>query len=82
MPVVSYRTGGIPEVVQDGATAILVELFNHEQLANAIIHLIENPDFARTMGGRGAQHIREKFAWKKTAATLLENIRKLKTQKP
>jgi glycosyltransferase involved in cell wall biosynthesis len=80
LPLVSYRVGGIPEEVDEGRTAILVELFNHQQLADAIIRLIENPAFAREMGRRGAQFMRENFSWKKAASIMVDNLEKLKRQ--
>lgn len=43
-PVVAFRVGGIPDIVQDGVTGILVEPRNSDDLARAIQRLIESPD--------------------------------------
>jgi len=41
-PVISCRAGGIPEVVEDGVTGILVPVEDVDKLALAIIDLLTN----------------------------------------
>lgn len=77
LPVVSYRVGGIPEVVIEGETASLVNLWDTAALAEAILHLIQNPETARKMGQRGAQLMRENFSWQKTTKLMLDNLSSL-----
>ena len=77
LPVISYRVGGIPEIVLEGDSAILVDLFNHAGLAEAVIQLIESPESARRMGQRGAQFMRDNFSWRKTAELMMENLQQL-----
>ncbi|MGA2385895.1 MAG: glycosyltransferase family 4 protein [Candidatus Bathyarchaeia archaeon] len=60
-PVVASRVGGIPEVVTDQETGILVPPDNPEALANAIITLAENPDLRASMGRKGKEAVHEKF---------------------
>ena len=61
-PVIATLVGGVPEVVQDGKTGILVSPKNAEELADAIIYLLENPNIAVNMGLRGQARVREHFA--------------------
>jgi glycogen(starch) synthase len=49
-PVVATRVGGLPEVVADGITGMLVEKENSEALAAAISYLLRNPAEAANMG--------------------------------
>jgi glycogen(starch) synthase len=49
-PVIATRVGGLPEVVVDGVTGILVEKENSERLASAISRLFKNPEEAIKMG--------------------------------
>jgi glycosyltransferase involved in cell wall biosynthesis len=77
LPVVSYRTGAIPEVVVDGMTGLLVDLFDCTQLADAIIQMINDPEAAYAMGIKGQEFIRENFSWKRTAEQMIESINKL-----
>lgn len=73
IPVISTRVGGIPEVVLDGETGILVEPGDSEQLAQAILTLIENPALRRQMGERGRRHVLANYRWEDNAA-LMERL--------
>ncbi len=81
LPVISYRTGGIPEVVAHGESGILVDIFDKSALAEAIINLVNNPDTARRMGKRGSQLMREKFSWQATTERMLAIISEAKSLK-
>jgi glycosyltransferase involved in cell wall biosynthesis len=54
----------------------LADLFNHAQLADAIIRLINDPEAAREMGRLGRQFVREHFSWLKTTSTILADIQR------
>lgn len=73
IPVVASRVGGIPEVVLDGKTGLLVEPGDSEQLAQAILTLIENPTLRRQMGERGRRHVLANYRWEDNAA-LMERL--------
>ncbi len=51
--VVASRVGGVPEVLMDGQTGILVPPTNSEKLAEAIIKLATDPELCRQMGQNG-----------------------------
>lgn len=71
-PVVASAIGGIPEVVEDGKSGLLVPPEDPQALADALIKLIEHPDLLRNMGRYNKQLSMEKFSWsaiaKKTVA--------------
>lgn len=48
-PIVSYATGGIPYIVENGETGLLVEQNNFEDLAQKAICLLENRDATQKM---------------------------------
>jgi glycosyltransferase involved in cell wall biosynthesis len=73
IPVVATQVGGIPEVVLDGETGILVEPGNSEQLAQAILTLIENPTLRKQMGERGRKRVLANYRWEDNAA-LMERL--------
>lgn len=64
-PVVATAVGGIPEVVMDGKTGILVPPRNPDAIANAIVSLLENPMRARKMGEAGRKRVLECFTLEK-----------------
>lgn len=67
VPVIATRVGGIPEVVIDNETGILVEPQNVEQISQAIIKLIEDKQLRLEMGKKGRQFVQEKYNWQKNA---------------
>jgi glycosyltransferase involved in cell wall biosynthesis len=52
-PVVATRVGGIPEIVDDGRTGILVPPDDPKELASALMLILENADRCKTMGEEG-----------------------------
>ncbi len=61
VPVVGTRVGGIPEMVRDGETGILVELGDIPALARALEELMD-PALRRRMGNAGFNWVRERFS--------------------
>jgi glycosyltransferase involved in cell wall biosynthesis len=61
LPVVATNVGGIPEIVADGETGILVEPDDAGALARAIGHLLEDPSRRERLGRKGAARIGEHF---------------------
>ena len=51
-PVIGARSGGIPEVIEDGESGLLVEPGDPEALASAIDQLLANPRETARMGAR------------------------------
>ncbi len=60
-PIVATRMGGIPEIVQDGVSGLLVEPNNYQALANAIMFLLENKKRAREMSLAARKMAEQKF---------------------
>jgi glycosyltransferase involved in cell wall biosynthesis len=61
-PVVGTTAGGIPEVVADGRTGLLVPPRDHEALASAIVRLLTDEPLRRTMGDAGRALARLRFS--------------------
>jgi spore coat protein SA len=70
VPVVATRVGGIPEVVEDGVTGILVPPEDPVALADAVRSLLDDPALARRMGEAGRRRAVELFDWDGVAARL------------
>lgn len=61
IPVVATRVGGLPEIVIDGQTGLLVEPKDPQGLADAIETLAEEPESRRRMGDAARQRMQERF---------------------
>jgi glycosyltransferase involved in cell wall biosynthesis len=49
LPVIAFDAGGVPEIVRDGLTGLLVEPANPQALASAIEELVGNPERRKEM---------------------------------
>ncbi|HEY7439910.1 MAG TPA: glycosyltransferase family 4 protein [Acidimicrobiia bacterium] len=71
LPVITTRSGAVPEMVDDGVTGILVA-HDDADLARAISTLLDDPDRARSMGVAGRARLEERFDARKTTAGILD----------
>ena len=72
LPTVASRRGGIPEVIVDGKTGLLVEAGDADALAAALIQLLTNDALRRSMGDAARQRVEENFTWEAIARSLLK----------
>jgi starch synthase len=70
--VVASAVGGIPEVVADGETGLLVPVGDEVALASAVNVLIRDPARAAEFGARGRQRAVADFSWDRIAAQTAE----------
>lgn len=61
VPVVGTRVGGVPELVEEGSTGLLVEPADALGLAHAMRELLDDPASARAMGERAARVAAERY---------------------
>jgi alpha-maltose-1-phosphate synthase len=66
--VVASRVGGIPEVIDDGETGLLVPPDDPAALADGLNTLLRDPDRATWMGQRGRKRAIAEFGWAAIAA--------------
>jgi glycosyltransferase involved in cell wall biosynthesis len=65
-PVVATTVGGIPEVVQNGETGILVPPRDSHALTEAIMRIFSQREEAHAMGMKGRKRVEQLFPLKKT----------------
>ncbi len=66
LPVVASRVGGLPEVVQEGVTGLLVQPRSPEAAALAIESVFRDPTLRTRMGAAGRAFVLENFEWRNT----------------
>lgn len=66
-PVVATRGGGVPEIVLDGQTGVLVPMSDVPAMADAILFLLDDPAAARRLGRMGRLRVGEHFTTALTA---------------
>jgi glycosyltransferase involved in cell wall biosynthesis len=76
LPVVASRLSGIPELVADGVSGLLVPPGDAHALADALATLAEDPDLRRRLGAAGRDTVLDDFDVDRNAARLAERIRR------
>ncbi len=61
LPVVATQVGGVPEIVVDGQTGLLVPPADNTALAQALLKLLEDVSLRQRFGLTGRQRVREQF---------------------
>jgi glycosyltransferase involved in cell wall biosynthesis len=79
VPVVASNVGGIPEIVEDRRSGILVPPNNPKKLASALETLLSNGALREKMGKRGRELILKRYSWKviaKEMSTIYEGVKR------
>jgi len=80
LPVVSTRVGGMPSVVVDGETGVLVDPRDEAAFATALERLFADRALARLLGEKGAECARAKFSLDRLLADIDALYRRLLAQ--
>jgi glycosyltransferase involved in cell wall biosynthesis len=62
VPVIATTLGGLPDLVEDGVTGLLVPPNDPVELARAIAAVLKDPERSQRMGAQAAMLARERFA--------------------
>jgi glycosyltransferase involved in cell wall biosynthesis/O-antigen/teichoic acid export membrane protein len=71
-PVVVSDVGGLPEIIEDGVTGIVVPSENPDAAALGIGKLIEEPSLRESMGKAGRRRVEELYDWRKNVDEMIE----------
>ena len=81
-PSVATRVGGIPEVVEDGVSGLLVPAGDVDALARAVQRLLDDPARRRAMGRAARQRAQEKFSADRIVPLYVELYERVCAQPP
>jgi glycosyltransferase involved in cell wall biosynthesis len=76
-PVVASDAGGLPEVVENGVTGLVVPRGDSKALAQAIGALLSDPARRRQMGQAGRERALRLFDWDRSAEQFEEIYREV-----
>ncbi len=62
-PVTATRVGGIPDMVKDGETGLLVPPNDAEELRTALKRLMEDPELRSRLGKAGCEFAKTELSW-------------------
>ena len=74
-PVVGGRSGGVEDAIVDGVTGFLVDPLNSEDIADALIRLLGNPELSAKMGRQGRSRILEGYTWHRITENMLNHFK-------
>lgn len=77
LPVISTFEGGIPDVIENGKTGVLVPQKDVTALAEAIETLLKNPQLRESMGKAGRKKYEEEFTISKFEENLIKILASL-----
>ncbi|MDB4906600.1 MAG: glycogen synthase [Gemmatimonadetes bacterium] len=76
-PVVASAVGGIPEIIVDGETGVLVPPGDPAAIAREVNALMRDPERRARMAAAGRARVVEKFSWSSIAVRTIEFYREL-----
>lgn len=69
-PIVACHAGGAPESIADRETGLLVPVGDSGAIADSILAMLQNRQYAARMGEAGRERAREVFSWSRFVTTL------------
>ena len=75
--VVVSRIGGLPELVEDGVSGLLVPPGDPSALAAAIGRALDDAELRARLAENGRKRVLEKFTWRKTAEMTVDHYREV-----
>jgi glycosyltransferase involved in cell wall biosynthesis len=74
VPVISTNVGGVPYLVEDGRTALLVPPAAPEAMAQAVLRLVAEPSLAASLREAGLRHVQQ-YTWANVRPRLMDVYR-------
>ena len=71
LPVIGSDVGGIPDIIEDNKTGIMISEKDISGISGAILKLIENENYLEKLSIQGYDIVRDRFSWKKISKLYL-----------
>jgi glycosyltransferase involved in cell wall biosynthesis len=81
LPCVGTARGGVPENISHGKTGLLVEPGDPDQLAEAMVAILADPDRAAAMGRAGYEEIIARHTWAHVAERIAPHLREIAAER-
>ncbi len=81
-PVVAGAVGGVPEVVEQGRTGLLVDPTREDEVADALLELLGDHELRLRLGGQGRERLVESFSASRMARETRDVLRGLERSVP
>lgn len=62
LPVIATNVGGVPEIIEDGISGILIPPKDPDAIRDALKKLLDNPDLRKTLGQNLKKTVEQKFS--------------------
>ncbi len=76
LPVIGSRVGGIPDIIIDNESGLLVNEKDIPELSTKIKYLIDNEELRRKLATNGLNRVNEKFSWNQLMNSYLNIYKK------
>jgi glycosyltransferase involved in cell wall biosynthesis len=67
-PVIGCNQGAVPWVIEPGIDGLVVDYLDHLGLTGALLLLLKNPSWAKSLGEIGKKKVLENYTWSKIAS--------------
>lgn len=74
LPIVTTKTGAIPDFVIDGKNGYLIPIGDVHKIASAINKLLNSPEVCKEFGEKGYSILEEKYTWNNTGKLIKKHI--------
>lgn len=69
-PIVSTRVGGIADIVVDGQTALLADVYETDKFSHHLLKLVEDDDLRKKLGEKSHEHVLSRFSYQRLVADM------------
>ncbi|WP_165477768.1 glycosyltransferase family 4 protein [Desulfobacter hydrogenophilus] len=77
VPVIGGKSGGVPDAINDDVTGLLIQGHSKEDVSDALIKLLTNPELAKALGKAGRERVCRELTWTHSTNKINNYINKL-----